>query len=314
MNRTEDGLVGDVDFEAVSRGRGGDHPRARRRRPDDDRDAARQHARGRSQPARLSKPALRVDIRPVRRIRGLACGAHERLERAGSGARFRPIRGRKSFSSAESHPETRSHPTRGGSMDFTRLSQGEKIAGVSGILLILIMFIFELVRRSRSTRGRDRSRSSAPRARRQRVGLVRLHRHRPVHHGARRDRPGRAGRIARARSACPVAASAVVAGPRHPVGGPGRHQHHQPAGLRRGPLGAGIAHTRKIGVFLGLIAAAAVAVGGYMAMQEEGTSFSDEAGRFGGGGDAGTGAPPPPPPPSNPPPSNPPPSNPPPSA
>ena len=65
--------------------------------------------------------------------------------------------------------------------------------------------------------------------------------------------------------------------------------------------GTGISHTRKIGVFLGLISAAAVAVGGYMAMQEEGTSFGDEAGRFGGGGDAGTGAPPPPPPPSNPP-------------
>src|SRR5919201_4716166 len=28
-------------------------------------------------------------------------------------------------------------------MDFTRLSQGEKIAGVSGVLLILIMFIFK---------------------------------------------------------------------------------------------------------------------------------------------------------------------------
>ena len=28
-------------------------------------------------------------------------------------------------------------------MDFTRLTQGEKIAGVSGIALILIMFIFD---------------------------------------------------------------------------------------------------------------------------------------------------------------------------
>ena len=28
-------------------------------------------------------------------------------------------------------------------MDFTRLTQGEKIAGVSGIALILIMFIFK---------------------------------------------------------------------------------------------------------------------------------------------------------------------------
>ena len=28
-------------------------------------------------------------------------------------------------------------------MDFTRLTQGEKIAGVSGIALLLIMFIFK---------------------------------------------------------------------------------------------------------------------------------------------------------------------------
>ena len=44
INRTDDGLVGDVDFEAAARGRRGDHAGARRRRPDDDRDAARQHA------------------------------------------------------------------------------------------------------------------------------------------------------------------------------------------------------------------------------------------------------------------------------
>ena len=45
---------------------------------------------------------------------------------------------------------------------------------------------------------------------------------------------------------------------------------------------------REFGVFLGLIAAAAVAFGGWLAMQEEGDLFGDEAGRFGGGGDAGT--------------------------
>ena len=48
---------------------------------------------------------------------------------------------------------------------------------------------------------------------------------------------------------------------------------------------------RKIGVFLGLIAAAGIAYGGWTAMQEEGTSFGDQADRFGGGG-----SPPPPPP------------------
>lgn len=49
---------------------------------------------------------------------------------------------------------------------------------------------------------------------------------------------------------------------------------------------------RKYGVFLGLIAAAGIAYGGWAAMQEEGTSFGDQADRLQGGG-----APPPPPPP-----------------
>ena len=61
--------------------------------------------------------------------------------------------------------------------------------------------------------------------------------------------------------------------------------------------------TRKIGVFLGLLAAIGVAFGGWRAMQEEGTSFgsaADRAGdRFGGGPGAGD---PPPPGPGAPPP------------
>jgi len=79
--------------------------------------------------------------------------------------------------------------------------------------------------------------------------------------------------------------------------------------------------SRKVGLFLGLLAAAAVTVGGYLAMQEEGTSFGDAADRLGDGGrdrgergdrgprDRGPGAPPrgdeppsappPPPPPSS---------------
>jgi hypothetical protein len=71
---------------------------------------------------------------------------------------------------------------------------------------------------------------------------------------------------------------------------------------------------REIGVFLGLIAAAGIAVGGWLSMQEEGTTFSGEYDRFGGGpsdpgappppppppaGGTGTGAPPPPPPPTS---------------
>jgi hypothetical protein len=66
--------------------------------------------------------------------------------------------------------------------------------------------------------------------------------------------------------------------------------------------------TREFGVFLGLIACAGVAAGGWLAMQEEGTTFGGEVDRFGGGPSdpgappppppgGGTGAPPPPPPP-----------------
>lgn len=58
---------------------------------------------------------------------------------------------------------------------------------------------------------------------------------------------------------------------------------------------------RDIGVFLGLIAAAGVAYGGWRAMEEEGTSFGDQGDRIQGGG----GAPPPPAPPAQQPPSGP---------
>jgi uncharacterized membrane protein YhaH (DUF805 family) len=54
-----------------------------------------------------------------------------------------------------------------------------------------------------------------------------------------------------------------------------------------------------IGIFLGLIAAAGIAYGGYRAMQEEGSSFGEIGDRFssGRGGSGGPGATPPPPPP-----------------
>jgi uncharacterized membrane protein YgcG len=73
--------------------------------------------------------------------------------------------------------------------------------------------------------------------------------------------------------------------------------------------------SRKFGVFLGLLLAAALTYGGWLAMQEEGTSFQDASDRFGGGGGGGdigggggdiggeppSAPPPPPPPPSAPP-------------
>ena len=54
------------------------------------------------------------------------------------------------------------------------------------------------------------------------------------------------------------------------------------------PFGFG----REIGVFLGLLAAAGIAYGGWKAMQEEGTTFGDQSNRGQGRGDA---TPPPPP-------------------
>jgi hypothetical protein len=61
--------------------------------------------------------------------------------------------------------------------------------------------------------------------------------------------------------------------------------------------------TRKLGIFLSLLAAGGIAYGGYRTMQEEGATFGDAADRLGGGGpgpgDSGPsgGSPPPPPPP-----------------
>jgi hypothetical protein len=57
----------------------------------------------------------------------------------------------------------------------------------------------------------------------------------------------------------------------------------------------------KFGIFLSLVAAAGIGFGGYRTMQEEGTTFGDAADRLGGGpgGGPGAGSPPPPSPPSS---------------
>jgi hypothetical protein len=59
----------------------------------------------------------------------------------------------------------------------------------------------------------------------------------------------------------------------------------------------------EFGIFLSLIAAAGIGYGGYRAMQEEGATFGDAADRLSGGSGGGPSAgPPPPPPPASPPP------------
>ncbi|HEX2393007.1 MAG TPA: hypothetical protein VHI77_08815, partial [Solirubrobacterales bacterium] len=71
--------------------------------------------------------------------------------------------------------------------------------------------------------------------------------------------------------------------------------------------GLSVDATLKFGIFISLIAAAGVTYGGYRGMQEEGTSFTDAADRLQGGGSSRGAAPPPPPPPAQAPPPPPPP-------
>ena len=82
--------------------------------------------------------------------------------------------------------------------------------------------------------------------------------------------------------------------------------------------GVSVDATLKFGIFLGLIAAAGIAYGGYSAMREEGTTFGDAADRLSGGGSPPSPPPPPssqqPPPPPPPPSSTPPPPPPPPAS
>ncbi len=67
--------------------------------------------------------------------------------------------------------------------------------------------------------------------------------------------------------------------------------------------GVSVDATLEFGIFLGLITAAGIAFGGYKAMQEEGATFSGTADKLSGGGPSN----PPPPPSSTPPPPPPPP-------
>lgn len=66
--------------------------------------------------------------------------------------------------------------------------------------------------------------------------------------------------------------------------------------------GVSVDATLKFGIFLGLLAAAGIAYGGYSAMREEGMTFGDAADRLGGGGPSDPPPPqsstPPPPPPT----------------
>jgi hypothetical protein len=168
-------------------------------------------------------------------------------------------------------------------MDVSKLTTGEKIAGVAGVLLLLIMFIFDWF--SYDVGGGFADVSAGGNAWdtmeliRWILLLAALAGIALAIVGAQATQPN-----------MPVALSAITAG----LGILGvifviiRIISPPDQGL--GDL---VDASRSIGVFLGLIAVAGVAYGGWTAMQEEGTSFGDQADRFGGGG--GSEAPPPPP-------------------
>jgi multidrug transporter EmrE-like cation transporter len=157
-------------------------------------------------------------------------------------------------------------------MDFSRVRTGELIAGVSGVALFIIMFLtwFELpevTAQAVEQLGGDTSESAWTAfdfidlvlllAAVAGVGLTVL-------------------AAAQSNVQLPVAASAITAGlgifatllVLYRVLDP-------PSDL-----------DRAYGLYLGLLASAGIAVGGWMAMQEEGTSFGGEADRFGGGSEA----------------------------
>jgi hypothetical protein len=155
-------------------------------------------------------------------------------------------------------------------MDVSRLRRGEQIAGVSGIALLLIMFIFDWFTVEAAG------------------GLG------PSFGGNAWDTM-EIIRFILLITALAAIALAVVSATQSKV--------DMPVALSAITAGLGILSVvliifriisppdggvgdlidvgRAIGVFLGLIAAAGVAYGGYLAMQEEGTSFSDQGDRLG---------------------------------
>lgn len=177
-------------------------------------------------------------------------------------------------------------------MDTNRLSQGEMIAAVSAVLLLLIMFIFDWF-------GNDFGGANAW----QSFGFIDI-----ILFITILVAIGGAVMKANAQSVnTPVAISALTAGlgilsvllilfriiSPPDFGADAALAQADALGLDTGGVDIG----RKIGVFLGLIAAGGIAYGGWRAMQEEGTSFGDQGDRLQNRGTGGPGAPPPPPPP-----------------
>jgi amino acid transporter len=173
-------------------------------------------------------------------------------------------------------------------MDFSRLTQGEKIAGISGVALILIMFIFKWFGLEATFPGftAEAASQNAWHAYGWFLVLVLLV-------------TGFAAvglalmKASQSDVGLPVAMSAIVAG----LGVVALLiiviSILSPPNIAGVDLPEGVDKTRKIGVWLGLLAAIGVTYGGWRAMQEEGASLGDQTDRF-GERDRAPGAPPPP--------------------
>jgi hypothetical protein len=175
-------------------------------------------------------------------------------------------------------------------MDVNRLSTGEKVAGISGLALLIIMFLFSWFSLEDIPEGGLNAWES--------FSLIDLALLLAVIAGIALAVTA----ASQSRVDLPVTLSAITAGLGILAVVLIVFRIISPPDFEA--LGIEVELERSIGVFLGLLAAAGVAVGGWLAMQEEGTSFGDQADRLGdrgpgtgAGPGAGTGAPPPPPPP-----------------
>jgi hypothetical protein len=169
-------------------------------------------------------------------------------------------------------------------MDVSKLRQGEKIAGIAGIALIIIMFAFDWYGLKGAPGGFGGLNAWDA------YGFIDIILFIAAVSGIAMAAVSASG----TQVSLPVALSSITAG--LGILGTVLVLFRIISTPSFDFLGGSVDTTRKFGVFLGLIAVAGVAYGGYSAMQEEGTSFGSQADRLrdSGGGGGGGGTPPPP--------------------
>jgi hypothetical protein len=173
-------------------------------------------------------------------------------------------------------------------MDVSRLRRGEQIAGVSGVALLLIMFIFSWFSIDLGLGG-DAGFNAW-----ESFGVIDI----VLFLTALAGIALAILAITQSDVDLPVAMSAIATGLGVLAVLLVLFRIISPPDFGAGDFGLDIDADRSIGVFLGFLAALGVAVGGWMAMQEEGAAVRTTGTGTGTGGTA----PPPPPPPSSTPP------------